>query len=77
MPASPLPLSPNGLLEVGHSRITASTAVVNAVADALGTGDRPIQLPPTPARVRALVLGEAEGCDPSTSRRHLRPSRVS
>jgi CO/xanthine dehydrogenase Mo-binding subunit len=60
MPASPLPVSPNGLLEVGYSRITASTAVVNAVADALGTGDRPIHLPLTPARVRALVLG-AEG----------------
>ncbi len=52
----PTPNNPLGLKGSGEAGMSgAPAAVVNAVADALGTGDLPIHLPLTPGRVLSLV----------------------
>lgn len=52
----PSPNNPLGLKGSGEAGMSgAPAAVVNGVADALGSGDLPLQLPLTPARVLALV----------------------
>lgn len=54
----PAPNNPLGIKGSGEAGMSgAPAAVLNAVADALGTGDREIRLPLTPAVALALTRG--------------------